>query len=104
MLTGIPQAELIAAAGAPTTPELLAGALGAGWRGGYVGQLDALVDLGRPFAAELYEFGAKMGHLVVIDGVQAGKVLIRDPWAGGSTYRMLLSEFERVWTGRAVFK
>lgn len=46
-----------------------------------------------------------MGHFVVVDGLDdAGRVLIRDPWGGGSTYTMDLSEFHRVWNGSAVFK
>ena len=40
--------------------------------------------------------------MVVVDGVEAGKVLIRDPAAGGSTYRMMMKEFQRVWTGNVV--
>jgi hypothetical protein len=106
MLSGIAQAHLIDNAGAPTTPELLAQALGKGWRGGYVSpdKLDKLFALGRSFAAELYEGRERLGHFVVVDGFDAGHVLIRDAWAGGSTYRMLLSEFERFWTGRVVFR
>jgi RHS repeat-associated protein len=105
MLSGISQAEVMATAGTPTSVAALAKALGAGWRGGYVGpgQLSKLFGLGRPFAAELYE-GGKLGHFVVVDGMEAGQVLIRDPAGGGSTYSMLASEFERVWTGSAVFR
>jgi RHS repeat-associated protein len=104
MLSGISQAELIATAGAPTNVATLAKALGAGYRGGYVGpaQLPKLLATGRPFAAELYE-GGKLGHLVVVDGTKAGQVLIRDPSGAGSTYSMAMSEFQRVWTGNAVF-
>jgi ABC-type bacteriocin/lantibiotic exporter with double-glycine peptidase domain len=105
MLNGIAQADLIASAGAPTNVAALARALGPGWRGGYVGpgQLKSLFGLGRPFAAELYS-GGRLGHLVVVDGVEAGQVLIRDPAAIGSTYRMTMEEFQRVWTGNAVFR
>jgi hypothetical protein len=35
--------------------------------------------------------------------LEAGEVLIRDPWDGGSICRMLLSEFQRVWNGRVIF-
>lgn len=105
MLTDIPEADLIRAVGAPTDPSALARGLGGDWRGGYVGpdQLDALTELGRPWAAELYE-GGKLGHMVVVDGAESGNFLIRDPWAGGSTYQMTTDEFMRVWTGRAVFR
>lgn len=106
MLSGISQAELIKRAGAPTSVEGLASALGVGWRGGYVGpgQLQQLIGLGRPFAAQLRQAGARLDHLVVIDGVDAGQLLIRDPWGGGSTYRMTMDEFLNVWTGNAVFR
>jgi hypothetical protein len=85
--------------------DLLARSMGEGWRGGYAGpkQLSALLGLGRPFGAELYE-GGNLAHLVVVDGMQAGQMLIRDSWAGGSTYRMTLQEFLRVWNGNVVFK
>lgn len=67
-------------------------------------QLQQLLGLGRPFAAQLRQAGARLDHLVVIDGVDAGQLLIRDPWGGGSTYRMTMEEFLRVWTGNAVFR
>lgn len=103
MLSGISEADLIQAAGAPTDAASLARAIGG--RGGYVGpgSLNALIDNG-PFAAHLYE-GGPMGHFVVVDGLdQLGRIMIRDPWAGGSTYVMSPSEFLRVWNGEAVFK
>jgi hypothetical protein len=105
MVSGIPQAELIIKAGAPTDVETLARALGKGWKGGYVGpeNLPKLFGTGRPFVAELKELSNKLGHLVVVDGVKDGQVLIRDPAAGGSTYRMVMEEFKRVWNGNAVF-
>jgi hypothetical protein len=106
MLTGISQSRLILTAGAPTHAALLAKALGTGWRGGYVGptQLQRLAGLGRSFIAELYDGMSSMGHFVVVDRITRAQVFIRDPWNGGSTYRMMLSEFLRVWTGNAVFK
>lgn len=106
MLSGIPQSVLREAAGAPTHAEALAKALGEGWRGGYVGptQLHMLTGLRRPWAAELRNDGDKLGHFVVVDGLQDGAVVIRDPWAGGSTYRMAIEEFKQAWTGNAVFR
>jgi len=42
---------------------------------------------------------------VVVDGVsELGTVLIRDPWAGGSSYQMTAAEFMRVWSGIGVFR
>jgi ABC-type bacteriocin/lantibiotic exporter with double-glycine peptidase domain len=105
MVSGIPQSELISAAGAPTDPGALARAMGPGWRGGYVGaeQLDKVMGLGRPWVAEFYESG-KLGHFVVVEGRQGTNFLIRDPAGGGSTYEMAAGEFHRVWTGRAVLR
>lgn len=103
MLSGIPQRELIDRVGAPTSAADLA--VGIGGRGGYVGpqQLEALVQNG-PFAAHLRD-GSRLGHFVVVQGMDdMGRVLIRDPWAGGSTYSMMLDEFLRVWNGEAVFR
>jgi RHS repeat-associated protein len=107
MLSGgtISQASLIGKIGDPSSSDLLAVALGDGWRGGYVGpgQFDQLVGLGRPFGAEFYE-GGSLGHMVVVDGENdIGDLMIRDPWAGGSTYSMAANEFQRVWNGIAVF-
>ncbi|WP_315786581.1 RHS repeat-associated core domain-containing protein [Bradyrhizobium sp. SZCCHNR2011] len=104
MLSNISQAALMRAIGAPASSKALAGALGAGWRGGYVGPeaLRALLARG-PFAAELYE-GGKLSHMVVVDGMKAGHVLIRDPWGAGSAYRMTIQEFQRVWNGNVVFR
>lgn len=106
MLSGgtMSQASLIGKIGDPSDSGLLAHALGAGWRGGYVGpgQLDQLLGLGRPFGAEFYE-GGGLGHMVVVDGNNAiGNFMIRDPWGGGSTYSMTADEFLRVWNGNAV--
>jgi Peptidase C39 family len=105
MISGVPQATLVEAAGAPTDVASLSRALGSGWRGGYVGptQFDKLMGLGRPWAAELYD-GGKLGHFVTVDGRMGSNLLIRDPWAGGSKYQMTLEEFLRMWTGNAVFK
>jgi hypothetical protein len=49
--------------------------------------------------------GTALTHMVVVDGLDGlGRVMIRDPWAGGSTYRMLRSDFEAIWTGGVVFR
>jgi RHS repeat-associated protein len=104
MISGIEQSTLIRAAGAPTDSATLARALGG--RGGYIGpeQLDAVTALGRPFVAHLRD-GGRLGHFVVVDGLDdAGRLMIRDPWGGGSSYMMDVDEFHRVWIGEAVFK
>ncbi|MFT5434837.1 MAG: RHS repeat-associated protein [Myxococcota bacterium] len=104
MLTGMPQAQIIAEAGAPTPPSLLARVLGL--RGGYIGppNLHAAMSEG-PFIGVLHETGNSMGHFVIVDGLDdVGRVMIRDPWAGGSTYRMAMDEFLNVWNGQAVLR
>lgn len=80
------------------------------WKGGGIvlpGASDELIiktlnHLGS-WAAILWEQGASMGHLVVIDGFDNyGRLMVRDPWEGTS-YKMKLKEFLRVWAGTAIF-
>jgi filamentous hemagglutinin len=47
---------------------------------------------------------ARMGHMVVVDGMDnADRVLIRDPW-NGTSYKMRLRDFLDVWTDIAIFR
>lgn len=108
MLTGRRQAELIEALGSPASVDALADELGPQWRGGQVGYdpraIEALNKVA-PWGAELFDGVNEIGHVVVVDGIRPdGRLLIRDPWNGGSTYAMDLDEFQRVWNGNAVFK
>ncbi len=49
------------------------------------------------------EFGNRVGHMVVVDGLDVtGLVLIRDPWEG-TRYKMNIDEFLKVWNQIAVF-
>ena len=41
-------------------------------------------------------------HYIVVDDIEGGNVMIRDPWAGGKTYGMTQKSFFKVWTGVAV--
>jgi hypothetical protein len=105
MVSGISQAALIEQAGAPTTPEALGAALS--MKAGYVGPeaFKPLMSASNPWIAELRGVDSgRLSHFVVVDGFKAGHVMIRDPWAGGSTYRMTVGSFQEAWTGRAVFK
>jgi hypothetical protein len=106
MLSGVPQTTLISRVGAPTDATTLATGIGSGWRGGYVGPhyFEHLLGLGRPWIAELREPMAKLGHFVVVEGKSGSNILIRDPWAGGSTYVMTESSFLEFWSGTAVFR
>jgi hypothetical protein len=53
--------------------------------------------------AELRELGARLGHLVIIDGIDnQGRVLIRYPW-DKTSYKMEKTEFINYWTLRGIF-
>ena len=50
------------------------------------------------------EFGNKIGHFVVVDGVDdVGRVIIRDP-ADQTIYKMEKKDFLNVWNGFSVYK
>lgn len=105
MAAGVPQATLLPALGPKGIgPEFLAAEIGPGWKGGYVGPgaFGPLTALGRPWIAQMRGSGAN--HFVVVDGVQGGNVMIRDPWGGGSTYQMTQPGFFGAWNGNAVFR
>jgi len=56
------------------------------------------------WAAVLWEVGAGIGQMVLVDGLdEAGYVLIRDPW-DGTRYRMTREDFLKYWTTQAVFR
>ena len=98
MVSGIPQ-ETLMELGTPVDPKLLGEAIGG--QGGYVGHgaFPALVQRG-PWIAMMRGEGAL--HYVVVDGVQGGNIVIRDPWAGGATYQMTHEAFFGAWDGIAV--
>ncbi|MBE9126929.1 MULTISPECIES: papain-like cysteine protease family protein [unclassified Coleofasciculus] len=80
------------------------------WEGGSLelpgathSQLFEILNTTGSWAAVLWEMGAGIGHLVVVDGIDAaGYALIRDPWQG-SRYRMTIDNFLKYWTTEAVF-
>lgn len=56
------------------------------------------------WAAVLWEVGAGLGHMVLVDGLdETGYVLIRDPW-DGTRYKMTKGDFLKYWTTQAVFR
>jgi RHS repeat-associated protein len=84
---------------------------GAGWIGGSVdimGHLPAgdfvkFVTRNGP-AAVMVNAGGTL-HSVVVDGVAAdGTIMIRDPWAGGSTYRVSDDDFRNFYAGQVTFR
>ena len=87
----------------PTDVGLLGMALGRS--GGNVGHgaFGTLMATGRPWIAEFKEFGKRLGHFVIVDGMQNGNVFIRDPDGVGTTYEMTLDAFNAAWNGNAVF-
>ena len=75
------------------------------WNGGFVGveNFDALNKTGS-WSAMMWDQGNKVGHWVVVKGVDnTGNVLIHDPWKGTS-YKMTTKEFNGAWNEIAVFK
>lgn len=64
---------------------------------------DALNKTGS-WSAMMWDQGSRVGHWVVVKGVDnTGNVLIHDPWKGTS-YKMTMKEFSGVWNEIAVFK
>ena len=116
-ITDITQSRIVRESGAPVSPAYLASVLNhlsssrlGEWRGGGLAiegadvedLLSCLMDNG-VWTAELREAGARLAHLVVVDGLDRnGRVLIRDPWQGTS-YKMEQGEFCCYWTLRGVF-
>lgn len=63
------------------------------------------------WGAGLWEDGAPIGHIVVVDGLnENNEVLIRDPWGmsrsarQGSRYKMDLQAFLQVWSRQVVYQ
>ena len=55
------------------------------------------------WSAVMWEQGARIGHLVIIDGFHSyGRLRVRDPWEGTS-YTMDMKDFLEVWSGVAVY-
>jgi len=55
------------------------------------------------WAAVFKETGARIGHLVVVDGLdEAGRVMIRDPWEG-TKYIMQKEDFLDYWNTEAIY-
>jgi hypothetical protein len=109
MLSGRPQEEIIDKIGSPAFQGALAKELGPEWSAVAVGPGDlhsakVLCDTG-PWAADLWNANAKMHHTVVVDGIDdENRLSVRDPWDGGSTYKMAWESFDGVWSGVAVVK
>lgn len=56
------------------------------------------------WSAMMWDSGNKVGHWVVVKGVDnTGKVMINDPFKGTS-YTMTVKDFKDVWNGHSVYK
>ncbi|GDA55021.1 peptidase [Escherichia coli] len=76
-----------------------------GWEGNEVSEssLYALSNTGS-WGAMMWDSGSKVGHWVLVKGVDdAGNVIIYDPYQG-SRYLMTEQEFKEVWNGHSVYK
>lgn len=80
------------------------------WQGGYFqipGMsssqiLNVLVDTGESWAAEFRGALMRLGHMIVVDGIdRQGRVLVRDPWKATS-YKISSAEFLNYWNGRGI--
>ncbi len=111
------QAAIETITGTPVNCQILATALNTldpdpshCWEGGLLNlpgatdsQLFDILNTTGSWAAVLWEMGAGIGHLVVVDGFDpVGYALIRDPWQG-TRYRMTKDNFLKYWTTEAVF-
>ncbi|MGL4622917.1 MAG: C39 family peptidase [Chroococcidiopsis sp.] len=64
--------------------------------------LEALVSTGI-WIAEFRELGARLGHIVVVDGYDAsGRLCIRDPW-NKTKYKMEKETFLQFWTLQGIY-
>lgn len=116
-IDNIDQALIVMESGKPVSPAYLASVLNrlspsneGEWRGGglAIEGLDfselfyCLISTG-VWIAELRELGARLGHLVIVDGIDSqDRVFIRDPWHGTS-YQMEKTEFLDYWNLRGIF-
>lgn len=85
---------------------------GAGlWQGGAVSipgatreEIITGLNTSGSWGAVVWEQSVNIGHMVLIDGLDAtGRVEVRDPW-DGSHYQVAMSEFLQFWTDIAVFR
>lgn len=115
-ITNIEQAAIENLTGAPTSAEEIANALNEltpatshRWQAGFIdtstplAAFNLLLNTEQSWMAQMKEFGNRVGHMVVVDGLDhTGLVLIRDPWEG-TRYKMNIDEFLNVWNQIAVF-
>jgi Peptidase C39 family len=76
-----------------------------GWRGGYANPEDfAALNQSGSWSAMMWDSGNRVGHWVVVDGVNdVGMVVIRDPY-NATRYLMTIEDFLNTWNGNCVYK
>ena len=65
-----------------------------------IDQLEAATADGQPAIASISTGVPGASHAVVIDGVEDGMVLIRDPL--GESYKVTIENFLKLWNGKAI--
>lgn len=103
--------------GVPTAPGMLASTLtefdsdtSGQWRGGFLDlpgatewEIVEMLNGTGLWAAVFWEMGARIGHMVIVEGLdKRGSVLIRDPWEG-TRYRMRKEDFLQYWNLTGVY-
>ncbi|WP_013334795.1 cysteine peptidase family C39 domain-containing protein [Gloeothece verrucosa] len=67
-------------------------------------QLIQVLNTTGSWTAVLWEAGAKIGHFVIVDGLDdENNVKIRDPQGEGTKYKMELGEFLKHWNRQGVY-
>jgi len=116
-ITNIDQNAIADRSGVPAITKYLARAINnlvpegsVRWQGGPISipgatdsQVFEVLNTTGSYAAVFKETGARIGHLVVVDGVdKAGRVMIRYPWEG-TKYTMKKEDFLNYWNTEAIY-
>ncbi|ACK74146.1 conserved hypothetical protein (plasmid) [Gloeothece citriformis PCC 7424] len=114
----ITQGAIIDQTGVPITAALLAEVMNSfepgnkrSWAGGLLeipgatrADVMEVLNTTGSWIAMLWETGAKIGHMVIVDGVDLLEyVLIRDPWQG-TRYKLRKEDFLQYWSDYGVYR
>lgn len=106
-----PQQEIIDIIGEPSNGAALAVCLneldeskdGEKWHSLIIKRKDVSVLLQRGTFGAVLRDGSTLGHMVLIQKFDTGKLIVNDPW-DGMRYKMSFFEFFRHWNGEVIFK
>ncbi|MDJ1176839.1 papain-like cysteine protease family protein [Roseofilum capinflatum] len=113
----VTQAIIEQVTGVPIAPGMLASALNqfdpdpsGQWKGGFLDlpgatewQVVEILNNTGLWAAVFWEIGARIGHMVIVEGLaRSGYILILDPWEG-TRYRMKKEDFLQYWNLTGVY-